>query len=333
MNIKNRSEAEQVKIDVITGFLGAGKTTFINKVLESITEKDFTVILENEFGEISVDAMSFDSSLVDVKEINSGCICCTFQGDFQTALEGIYEYYNPDRIIIEPSGIAHMSQVIEVIEEFLSKKDKYGYINIRCVIIDVLNYEMYKENFSDFYTDQIENAASIILSKIQYAEETAVENVVQDVRDLNGHGIILSQNWAEMSTPDILKFVEPSHDQLINSGQQLQVEKNISDVQFEQWSGSIEEQTSLDKLNKFIDLLKKSSKDFDSNNGFGMVLRAKGIIKTDSNQVIKFDYIPGYFWQSNFDQDVDTGRINLIGVNLNKELINDFWYNYRAVKL
>lgn len=320
---------KQVKLDIVTGFLGAGKTTFINKILEGLIDKDFTVILENEFGEISVDAMSFDSSLVDVKEINSGCICCTFQGDFQSALEGIYDEYKPDRIIIEPSGIAHMSQVIDVLNEFLSRGDRPGYINIKSVVVDILNYQMYKENFTDFYTDQVENASSIVLSKAQFAGKDTIEKVVQDIRALNSQGVILTQVWDELSVLEILKFVENSRDLSKDIHKELEVVKKGKNINFEQWSGIIENKVSSNKLEEFIDLLKKShDNDNDNNNenkNFGVVLRAKGIVKTDSGKTIKFDYIPGYCWEEELDQEIDPGRINVIGIDLNKDSMEDFW--------
>ena len=167
------------KIDIISGFLGAGKTTLIKKLIESDLKKERLAIIENEFGEVSIDGDLLKGTNIDMKEISSGCICCSLVGDFKEAIKEIVKKYSPDRILIEPSGVAKLSDIIKSCKEIESIKIDNIY-----TVIDVSNYNSYLNNFGEFYKDQIKKAEIIIASRRDNNEKD-IEEIVKSIKKLN----------------------------------------------------------------------------------------------------------------------------------------------------
>ena len=180
------------KIDIISGFLGAGKTTLIRKLLMDALKGQKVVLIENEFGEIGIDGGFLKDAGIEIKEMNSGCICCSLVGDFGTALKEVAETYHPDRIIIEPSGVGKLSDVIHAVERV--KEDSDLTLNCAVTVVDVTKCKMYLKNFGEFFKNQVEAAGTIILSRtdLPKATEEKVEEALKLIRQLNPDATVIT---------------------------------------------------------------------------------------------------------------------------------------------
>lgn len=193
-----------IKIDVISGFLGAGKTTLIKKLFASDLKNEKVVLIENEFGEIGVDGAFLKDSGVQIKEINSGCICCSLVGDFSKSMKEIVEKFNPDRIIIEPSGVGKLSDIIKAIE----KVEEPLKINIVATVVDGGKCKMYFKNFGEFYDDQIKQANTVIVSKTDKLGEEKILAAVELIKSLNPHATIVTTPVTELEPNKLLGVLE-----------------------------------------------------------------------------------------------------------------------------
>ena len=198
---------EMTKIDIISGFLGAGKTTLIQKLIKEVYAGKKVVLVENEFGEIGIDGGFLKDAGIVVNEINSGCICCTLQGDFRTALQEVVEKYHPDHIIIEPSGVGKLSDILAVV------KDVEGLqLNSYSTVVDAKRCEIYHKNFKEFFDDQITTAACIILSRTQLVDEETLQKDITIIRELNNDARIITTPWDDLSGQAIIDAMEGSTD-------------------------------------------------------------------------------------------------------------------------
>ena len=193
-----------IKIDVISGFLGAGKTTLIKKLFASNLKNEKVVLIENEFGEIGVDGAFLKDSGVQIKEINSGCICCSLVGDFSKSMKEIVEKFSPDRIIIEPSGVGKLSDIIKAIE----KVEEPLKINIVATVVDGGKCKMYFKNFGEFYDDQIKQANTVIVSKTDKLGEEKILAAVELIKSLNPHATIVTTPVTELEPNKLLSVLE-----------------------------------------------------------------------------------------------------------------------------
>ena len=193
-----------VKVDVISGFLGAGKTTLIKKIFESVLKKEKVVLIENEFGEIGIDGTFLKESGIQIKEINAGCICCSLVGDFATSMDEVISKYNPERIIIEPSGVGKLSDIVNAV---LKLKEELQ-INILATVVDGLKTKMYLKNFGEFFNNQVEAANTIVISKTDKMSEEAIMEVVNLVKEKNDHATIITTPINELDSEQLLKVLE-----------------------------------------------------------------------------------------------------------------------------
>lgn len=193
-----------IKIDVISGFLGAGKTTLIKKLFESRLKNEKVVLIENEFGEIGVDGAFLKDSGVEIKEINSGCICCSLVGDFSKSMKEIVEKFAPDRIIIEPSGVGKLSDIIKAIE----KVEEPLKINIVATVVDGGKCKMYFKNFGEFYDDQIKQANTVVVSKTDKLSEEKTLAAVELIRSLNPKATVVTTPVVELEPDKLLDVLE-----------------------------------------------------------------------------------------------------------------------------
>ncbi|MCI6677421.1 MAG: GTP-binding protein [Clostridiales bacterium] len=199
------------KIDIISGFLGAGKTTLIKKLIEEAFQGQKLVLIENEFGEIGIDGGFLKDAGIQITEMNSGCICCSLVGDFTTALEQVIETYHPDRIIIEPSGVGKLSDVVGAVLRVGDKEEIE--INSMVTVADAAKCKMYMKNFGEFYNDQIETASTIILSRTQNMKQERLETAVRLIQEKNIKGAqIITTPWDELTGTQILQVIEKSND-------------------------------------------------------------------------------------------------------------------------
>ncbi|OVE68535.1 cobalamin biosynthesis protein CobW [Clostridium diolis] len=194
------------KIDIISGFLGAGKTTLIKKLIEEAFQGEKLMIIENEFGEIGIDGGFLNNSGIEITEMNSGCICCSLVGDFGVALKEALDKYSPERIIIEPSGVGKLSDVIKAIENIKSEVDIK--LNSFTAVVDAVKCKMYMDNFGEFFNNQIENANTIVLSRTQKISEEKLEVCVSQIKEHNSFATIITTNWDEINGKQILSAME-----------------------------------------------------------------------------------------------------------------------------
>ena len=193
------------KVDIFSGFLGAGKTTLIKKLIAEGYENKNIVLIENEFGEIGVDTGFLRESGIKINEMVAGCICCTLVGDFGKALNEVIEQYNPDRILIEPSGVGKLSDVIIAVQDL--KNDKIQ-LNGFTTVVDAKRYDMYMENFGEFYKNQVEHASSIFLSHQQGMSAEEIDRIVKSIRELNAEAEIVTTDWDQLSGAKMLEVME-----------------------------------------------------------------------------------------------------------------------------
>ena len=194
------------KIDIISGFLGAGKTTLIKKLIKESFKGEKLVLIENEFGEIGIDGGFLKEGGIEITEMNSGCICCSLVGDFGTALKDVLSTYKPDRIIIEPSGVGKLSDVIKAVQNVNQEADVK--LNGRTAVVDALKCKMYMKNFGEFFNNQIESASCIILSRTQKVSEEKLEECMTMIRKHNEKATIVTTPWDEVSGEKLLEAME-----------------------------------------------------------------------------------------------------------------------------
>lgn len=286
------------KIGIISGFLGAGKTTLIQKLLKGTLSNKKVVLIENEFGEVGIDGKILKQTGIKVREINSGCICCTLAGDFSNALQEVIHKYNPDQILIEPSGVGKLSDIL------LSCKEK-AEINFCITVVNALKYKMYAKNFSEFFFDQIENANTIFLSRTQKAESNQLQDVMKSIRQHNPKAAILTTPWEQISADRMMEIAENGVPLLMKK-EELHNHHHADDI-FEVWGLETPNLFSPDLLESALKLLPK----------YGIILRAKGLVALNNGNWCQFDYVPDEKNIQKAEPDF-TGQICVIGENLDK---------------
>ena len=327
------------KIDIFSGFLGAGKTTLIKKLIKEAYAGEKLVLIENEFGDIGIDGGFLADAGIKINELNSGCICCSLVGDFAKALKKVCEEYNPDRILIEPSGVGKLSDVIRAV---YSADLKDCTINTYTAIVDAAKCKMYMKNFGEFFNDQIETANCIIFTHADVAGEEKLKNAVALVREHNTKATLVTTPWQQLTGAEILAAMEHS-DTLEEQMEQLRKDAlerhhdhedeeeeehehehhhgdgcgcghhhhHHADEVFESWGVETAKTYSADELKAILSQLTNAVE-------YGMVLRAKGIVAGKDGKWLHFDYNPG-------EPDVHegapsyTGRLCVIGSKLDKE--------------
>jgi len=196
----------KVKIDIFSGFLGAGKTMLIKKLLREFFKNEKIALIENEFGEVGIDGAILKKSNIDVKEINAGCICCSVASDFNSAIKEVISKYKPQRIIIEPSGVGKLSEVLKVCKNEDIKK--IAEINSIITVVDSTKAEIYIKNFSEFYKNQIQNARTLVLSRTQNLSNEKIITVCEKLTMLNDTAKIITTPWDQISGEKIASIVE-----------------------------------------------------------------------------------------------------------------------------
>ena len=193
------------KIDIYSGFLGAGKTTLIKKMISESYRGQKLVLIENEFGQIGIDGGFLQDSGINITEMNSGCICCSLVGDFGRALTQVIEEYNPDRIVIEPSGVGKLSDVVAAVKKVTNEEVTLGYT---AAVVDAGKVKVYMKNFGEFYNDQIETASTIILSRTDVIAQDKLDNAVAMLREHNPHAAIVTTPWTQLTGAQIVEAME-----------------------------------------------------------------------------------------------------------------------------
>ena len=338
------------KIDIISGFLGAGKTTLIKKLLEEVYTGEKLVLIENEFGEIGIDGGFLKDSGIEITEMNSGCICCSLVGDFGEALVKVLEQYHPDRVIIEPSGVGKLSDVIKAVKR-VGHEGEMELGNF-VTVADATKARVYMKNFGEFYNDQIEAAGAIILSRTQGMDEEKLHKAVDLLRERNENAAILTTPWDVLTGAQIMEAMEGvtlaeklkaeiehehhhhdddecccghhhhhddddehehhhhHHDGECSCGHHHEHGHHHADEVFTSWGA--------ETVNKFTEAqLNDALKALDSLE-YGTVLRAKGIVMSDDGEWFHYDYVPGEISIRKGSADY-TGRLCVIGSDLDED--------------
>lgn len=328
------------KIDIISGFLGAGKTTLIKKLLKEASGQEKIVLIENEFGEIGIDSGFLKEAGIQVTEMNSGCICCSLVGDFGTALKEVVSKYAPDRIIIEPSGVGKLSDVIKAVQK--EAENCSLSLNSFVTVADAKKCQMYMKNFGEFYNNQIEYAGTIILSRTGQLQEEKLQKAVELIREHNQKAAVITTPWEELDGEKILSVMEEGNQlsrELFDKeeicpgcghhhqhGEDHHHEHehhhhhehgdhhhHHADEVFTSWG--------IETLKKFEEeSLENILKQLSEKDSFGTILRAKGIVESGDKTWIHFDLVPGEYEIRRGDADY-TGRICVIGAKLDTEKI------------
>lgn len=198
------------KIDIFSGFLGAGKTTLIGKLLKEALADTKVALIENEFGEIGIDGGFLQESGIEIKEMNSGCICCSLVGDFGTSLKEVLDTYAPERILIEPSGVGKLSDVMKAVQDAMADRDVQ--LNSAVAVVDACKCKMYIKNFGEFFINQIEHAGTIVLSRTDKISEEKLSACVAMIREHNAKATIITTPWDALAGKDILETIEGAKD-------------------------------------------------------------------------------------------------------------------------
>ena len=336
------------KVNIISGFLGAGKTTLIKKLLDGAFEGEKVVLLENEYGEVGIDGGFMKETGVQITELNSGCICCTLVGDFTDALGELIDTYHPDRIIIEPSGVGKLSDIRRVVAD-VSKTHEVELAGC-ATVADVGKCRMYAHNFGEFFIDQIESAETIILSRTQTVAQDRIEKSVTLLRQHNEKARIVTTPWDELDSKTMLETIEhPSflltlddlpepdhhdHDHEHHHDHEHEHEHDHEhhhdhdhghhhDHHGHHHADEIFDNIGVETPKRFEEAeIRAALEELDDGNGaeYGQILRAKGILPTNDGRWLHFDYVPGETDVRYGTADY-TGRLCVIGCKINESAI------------
>ena len=335
------------KVDIISGFLGAGKTTLIKKLLSEAFRGDKLVLIENEFGEVSVDGGFLRESGVQVSELSSGCICCTLVGDFTESLKQVYTQYQPDRILIEPSGVAKLSDVVAAIEDAVKAVPELK-LNSFVDVVDATKVKVYLKNIPE-YANQVESAGTIVLSRTQKLSQEKLEGAVTLLREKNATAAIITTPWDELEGKTILQAIEgvSMHAELlelVKEAHEHQHEHELEDEEekhehhhhhdhdhgeecscgchdhdhghhhadevFTSWGRETVKPFAKEELERILTELDLGE--------CGAILRAKGIVPAGDGSWLHFDYVPEEHQVRTGPADY-TGRLCVIGAELKED--------------
>ena len=308
------------KIDIISGFLGAGKTTLIKKLLKEALNGTRVVLIENEFGEIGIDGGFLKESGIEIREMNSGCICCSLVGDFDTSLQEVMDKYTPERILIEPSGVGKLSDVMRAVRN-VTEKNSEMQLNSAVTVVDCTKMKIYIKNFGEFFTNQIANAGTIMLTRTDRADAQKVENAIAMIRQYNAKATIITTPMNEHAHHH--HHHEEDHDEPDEEGivvhhvhhdddEEEHEEGHLdADDVFSSWGMETPARYSMDEIRTILGKLEDEEK-------YGFILRAKGMVPAQDGSWIEFDYVPGEADVRKGAPDV-TGKFCIIGSDLNEE--------------
>ena len=338
-----------VKIDIISGFLGAGKTTLIKKLLKDGFQGEQVVLIENEFGEIGIDGGFLKEAGIQIREMNSGCICCSLVGDFGTSLKEVVTKYNPDRILIEPSGVGKLSDVIKAVQGVQDEVDIK--LNSYTTVVDAKKCKMYMKNFGEFFDNQIQYAGAIIMSRTDIASEKKVQESLELLRSLNKDAAIITTPIENLDGKKLVEVMEHPvsleqemleeehehhhhHDGECGCGHDHEEHEHHhhhdgecvcghdhhhhhADEVFTSWGRETIKKYTREGLENILEALSESDK-------YGIILRAKGMLPAEDGTWIYFDMVPE---ETEIREGAPeyTGRLCVIGSKLDEHALEELF--------
>ena len=317
------------KIDIYSGFLGAGKTTLIKKMIAEGYQGQKLVLIENEFGEIGIDGGFLQDAGINITEMNSGCICCSLVGDFGKALTQVIDEYHPDRIVIEPSGVGKLSDVVAAVQKVTGEDVVLGH---KVAVVDAGKVKVYMKNFGEFYNNQVETAETIILSRTDAIPQAKLDAAVTLLREHNAHAALVTTPWHELTGAQLLDAMRG------NSSVQKDLEElehhhhnhhdheegcscgchghdhhhHHADEVFTSWGVETARKFMLGDIETALQALDTGA--------YGTVLRAKGIVAGALGGWIHFDYVPGEI-NVRMGSAAVIGKLCVIGSKLNEKAV------------
>ena len=344
------------KIDIISGFLGAGKTTLIKKLLQEGFQGEKLVLIENEFGEIGIDGGFLKDAGVEITEMNSGCICCSLVGDFSTALKEVLEKYSPDRVIIEPSGVGKLSDVIKAVQKI---EDADLLLNSFVTVADAGKCKMYMKNFGEFFNNQIEYANTIVLSRTQNMKQEKLETCVQLIREHNENATVITTPWDDISGAKIVEAMEKKDSFTEDLMKEAEVcpecghhhehgetcdhdhhehhhdedghcccghdhdhehghDHHHADDVFTSWGVETPHKFTTDEMKAILEKLANTEE-------YGIILRAKGIVPNADGTWIYYDLVPGEYELRTGEPEI-TGKVCVIGTKLAEDKLKEVFH-------
>ena len=345
-------EKTMTKIDVVSGFLGAGKTTLIKKLLKEALDGNKTVLIENEFGEIGIDGGFLKEAGIEIKEMNSGCICCSLVGDFGTSLKEVISTYAPERILIEPSGVGKLSDVLKAVENVAGDLDVE--INSAVAVVDASKCKMYMKNFGEFFSNQIEYAGTIILSRTDKVDQAKLNACVEMIREHNDKATIITTPLDQLDGREVLKTIEGAdkledmmkemlehihddhdedeccdhehhhhhdHDENCTCGchdhdHDHHHHHHHADEVFTSWGIETPNTYSAEDIEKILTALDSGE--------YGAILRAKGMVPAPDGTWVYYDYVPEEHDIRSGKPEV-TGKICVIGSKLDEDKLAELF--------
>ena len=328
-----------VKIDIISGFLGAGKTTLIKKLLKEAFQDEQVVLIENEFGEIGIDGGFLKEAGIQIREMNSGCICCSLVGDFGASLKEVVEKYHPDRILIEPSGVGKLSDVIKAVQGVQDEVDIV--LNSYTTVVDAKKCRMYMRNFGEFFNNQVEYAGAIIMSRTDIVDEEKAMQAMELLRGINEKAAIITTPIEKLDGKKLLDVMEHpvsleeemmeehehhhhhdhDHDEECCCGHDHNHEHghhhHHADEVFTSWGRETVKKYTREGLEKILESLSESEE-------YGTILRAKGMLPAEDGTWIYFDLVPE---ETEIREGAPeyTGRLCVIGSKLKEEKLAELF--------
>ncbi|MEI3339450.1 MAG: CobW family GTP-binding protein [Eubacterium sp.] len=328
------------KIDIISGFLGAGKTTFIKKMLEEVFSGEKVVLVENEYGEVGIDGGFLKDSGIEIKELNSGCICCSLVGDFSRSLNEVIETYHPDRILIEPSGVGKLSDVMSSVKKM--EEDHDVKLNALVTVANAMKASKQMKAFGEFFNNQIQNATTIVLSRTQNTPEAKLELCVREIQALNPKAAIITTPWDEISGEQILRVVEQQkslmeemmaeyeehhhdhdhdhdheHHHDHDGGRDHDHHDHHADEVFTSWGKETPHKFTRERIEEILKI-------FCETEDYGTILRSKGMVPAEDGTWIYFDMVPGEYELREGEPDY-TGRLCVIGTDIEEHKLEELF--------
>ena len=337
---------EKTKIDIISGFLGAGKTTLIKKLLKDAFQGEQVVLIENEFGEIGIDGGFLKEAGIQIREMNSGCICCSLVGDFGASLKEVISKYHPDRILIEPSGVGKLSDVIKAVQ---GVEEETGLVlNSYTTVVDAKKCKMYMRNFGEFFNNQVEYAGAIIMSRTDIVDEAKAQASLELLREINAKAAIITTPIEKLDGKKLLDVMEHP----VSLAQELMEEEEVcpecghvhehgehhhhdhdeecgcghdhhdhhhhhADEVFTSWGRETIRKFTRENLEKMLEALSASDE-------YGIILRAKGMLPAEDGTWIYFDMVPE---ETEIREGAPeyTGRLCVIGSKLKEDKLAELF--------
>ena len=340
-----------IKVDIFSGFLGAGKTTLIKKLLEEAYKGEKLVLIENEFGDVGIDGSLFEEGEVTVNEINGGCVCCSLAGDFANAFAKVVEQYHPDRVLIEPSGVGKLSDIASAVQEFDNDE---VVLNTMTTVVDAKKCKMFSRNFGEFFDFQVEYAMGVVLSHTDGISDKKLQECIDIVRKRNPEAVLITTPWDELTGPQMLdaieckdtveidleKMMEEYHEHKAMHAHEHEHDHDHEEHEhhhhdhdhdhehghhhhhhaediFTSWGRETTKKFTKEELEHILRELEHQAK-------YGLVIRSKGIVENAEGGWIHFEYTPGEPEIREGSAGI-IGRLCVIGADIDEEAVAELF--------